>query len=443
MKLTIVISDKERFLWRNLRNCVLVIVLIVLQAIPVMAVTQSSSLPMANAIYRENIHSVQFYRKGWEFSLPVIELGMDQQLILKFDEISEGTTNFFYTITHCDVEWYPSRIGQAEYMEGFIENPVSDYAASVNTTIKYTNYQLLLPNEQVRFLVSGNYLLSLFDEDNRTSPVLTRRFYVLELLTEIRGEVKNSTFEGYRGRDQEIDFTVDYSHVSIPDPRTEVKVVMMQNMREDNCLVNLKPLFVKDNQLIYDLSRENIFAGGNEFRNFDTKDLRINGLGVENIDYRDPMYQVTLRTDQIRRTSDYLTENDMNGRYLVKNERAGDSDLESDYIQVNFSLGLKEPLSGGTIYVFGGLTDWQTLPAAKMKWNYELKRYETTLTIKQGFYDYQYIYIPNGDSRIDNTMLEGSHVETENDYHLFVYHHGFSSRYDRLIGFRTINSVKR
>jgi len=78
-----------------------------------------------------------------------------------------------------------------------------------------------------------------------------------------------------------------------------------------------------------------------------------------------------------------------------------------------------------------------------MSWNYELKRYEVTLTLKQGFYDYQYVYIQNGDGRIDETALEGSHVETENDYQGFVYHHGFSSRYDKLVGFSTFNSVKR
>ena len=115
-------------------------------------------------------------------------------------------------------------------------------------------------------------------------------------------------------------------------------MLLMQNSRADNCLTRLKPMFVRDNQLIYDLSRENIFPGGNEFRNFDSKDLRINGLGVINTEFADQVYHVTLRPDQIRRTTDYLTENDMNGRFLVKNNRANDPDLESDYIQVHFSL---------------------------------------------------------------------------------------------------------
>jgi len=399
--------------------------------------------PMVNGIFRKEIRTVLFFREGWEFSLPVLELGTDQRLILKFDELSEGVTNFVYTITHCDAEWYQSRIVPSEFMEGFAENPLNDFASSANTTVKFTNYQLKLPNDQVRLLVSGNYLLSVFDTENRNTPVLTRRFYVLEPASQISGEVKKSSFEGYKGRDQEIDFTADYSKLNIQDPRTELKAVLMQNLRTDNCRMNLKPSTVKDNQLIYGFDHECIFPGGNEFRNFDTKNLRANGAGVAQIDFKDPFYQVILRTDQVRRTGDYLTESDLNGRYLIKNDNANDADLESDYITVSFSLAMAEPLAGGNIYVFGGLSDWQCLPSNKMSWNFELKRYEVTLTLKQGFYDYQYVYIQNGDTRIDETVLEGSHVETENDYQVFIYHHGFSSRYDKLIGYRTFNSVKR
>ena len=340
--------------------------LLIFLAVNGLAFPQSAAMPLKNGIYRENIRSVQFFREGWDFSQPVLELGADQRLLLKFDELAEGVTNFVYTVTHCDAEWYPSRLLQSEYMEGFIENPVTDYAASVNTTIKYTNYLLSLPNENVRFLVSGNYLLTVFDEGNRNIPVLTRRFYIVEPSTEIRGEVKKSTFEGFKGRDQEIDFIVDYSRFNIQDPRTEVKVVVMQNSRKDNCLTKLKPLFVRDNQLSYDLSRDNVFSGGNEFRNFDTKNIRVNGLGVVNIEFINPLYQVTLQTDQIRRENIYRSGNDLNGRYLIKNDRVTDSDLEADYILVRFSLEMPEPLSGGEIYVFGGLSDWQCLPANKM-----------------------------------------------------------------------------
>jgi len=246
----------------NLSLKFFVFLLLVFHFLANKALGENGDKPLGNGVLRKNIRTVQFFREGWEFSLPVLELGTDQRLILKFDELSEGVTSFYYTITHCDAEWYQSRIVSSEYMEGFAENPLNDYASSANTTVRFTNYQLRLPNEQVRLLVSGNYLLSVFDTENRNTPVLTRRFYVLEPATEIRGEAKKSSFEGYKGRDQEIEFTVNYSKLNIQDPRTELKVVLMQNSRTDNCLINFKPSTARDNQLTYGFNHDCIFPGG-------------------------------------------------------------------------------------------------------------------------------------------------------------------------------------
>lgn len=426
-----------------LKNIVLWFILLMVSTAYIPECQKFDQKPLNNSIGSENIHSVHLFREGWEFSQPYIVLGTDQRVLLKFDVIADGATNFYYTITHCGSDWFPSRLVQSEYMVGFIENPVNDYAASVNTTIRYTNYLLSVPNENVKLLLSGNYLLSVFEEGKRDTPVLTRRFYVVEPLAEIGGTVKNSTFEGYKGQDQEIDFEIAYPRIDVKDPRTEIKVTVMQNSRRDNCITGLKPLFVRDNLSSYDLSDGNIFPGGAEFRNFDVKNLKVNGLGVQQIEFARPYYHVALQIDQLRRGENYRFENDLNGSFLIKNDRANDPDLESDYVQVHFSLDTKEPLLGGDIYVFGGLTDWECLPANKMEWEYDLKLYRATLTLKQGFYDYQYVYVEKGSGAVNSTLLEGSHLETENDYQVLVYYRGFSSRYDRLIGYRTINSVKR
>src|SRR5665648_246646 len=157
-------TRKNLFLLIKLKIKLFILALLILSSTNKATAVSRASEPLNNAIFRENIRSVQFFREGWDFSQPVLELGADQRLLLKFDEITDGVTNFVYTITHCDSEWYPSRLVQSEYMEGFIENPVTDYAASVNTTSRYTNYLLTLPNENVRFRISGNYLLTVLDE---------------------------------------------------------------------------------------------------------------------------------------------------------------------------------------------------------------------------------------------------------------------------------------
>ena len=83
-----------------------------------------------NSVYHEEIKSVQLYREGNELSNPVIELGSDAKLVLKFDDLTEDVKSYSYTLIHCDVNWNESFIQQNEYMSGFPDNPFKDYAMS-------------------------------------------------------------------------------------------------------------------------------------------------------------------------------------------------------------------------------------------------------------------------------------------------------------------------
>ena len=97
-------------------------------------------------------------------------MGSSSRLILKFDEHSRDPKNFHYTLVHCDAGWNPSRLATSEYMQGFSDNPVNDYAFSINTTIPFVNYRLALPNDDVRILVSGNYLLKIWEDNKKEKP---------------------------------------------------------------------------------------------------------------------------------------------------------------------------------------------------------------------------------------------------------------------------------
>ena len=387
------------------------------------------------------IHTVLFFPEGWEFSLPVIELGSAQKLICKFDLFSRDPRNYRYTIVHCDADWNPSRLVTSEYLEGFADNTINDYAFSINTTIPYINYRLILPNENVLIRLSGNYLLKVWEEGKKDQPVLIKPFYVTEKQVEVNGIVQKATYEGYSGASQQVAFTISYPRFAIPDPLNEIKTVVMQNSRSDNRLFHMKPTFIRQNQLVFE-EKMNPYKGGNEFRNFNAKNLQTNGMGIRAIEFRDPYYYLFLETDQSRRKESYLTRNDLNGSFLVKNDRVSDSDLESDYIYVHFTLVPPDQVTNDQIFVFGALTDWQCLPANQMTFQQDTKMYEADLLLKQGFYDYQYVILKDTKA-IDATFLEGSHVETENNYPVFVYYRGFSARYDRLIAYRVLNSLAR
>lgn len=394
-----------------------------------------------NAVFREEIKSVQLFREGFELSNPILELGENARLILRFDDLSGQVNNYYYTILHCDPDWNESNVRQNDYMTGFPENPINDYARSFNTTFTYINYMLAIPNEQVQLKLSGNYILLVYEDNDKDKLILSRRFYITENSAQIEGTVKRATLDAFKGENQEIDFTVLHPRLRISNPAEEVKVVVMQNGRWDNAIRNLRPLFIQEGRLIYDYNRENVFAAGNEFRYFDIRNKKINGEGVFETTFHRPYYHITLYNDEVRSNKRFFPYREMNGRYVIENqERVQDFNTECDYQFVHFSLPLTAPLLGGSINVFGELSNWNANKSNEMTWNFNTGRYELTMLLKQGYYNYMYVYVPEGSPAADHTNLEGSFWETENDYQIFVYYRDISSRYHRLIAYRQLNS---
>jgi hypothetical protein len=395
-----------------------------------------------NAVYHDEIKSVQLYRDGNELSNPVYELGSDAHLVFKFDDLSEDVKNYSYTLIHCDANWNESYIQQSEYIDGFANNPVSDYAMSFNTTVKFVNYQVQIPNENCKPKYSGNYALVVFEDNDRQNLVLIHRFYVVEPLVRIDGLVKRATFDPFNGDNQEVNFKIYNDRLKLLNPGEDIKVVLMQNRRWDNAVSDLKPSFIGENVLEYDYTKKNVFPGGNEFRYFDIRTNRHNGENVGRIEFFRPCYHVTLLPDAVRSNKAYSTYKEMNGNFVIESQdRVTDFNTECDYEFVHFFLPMESQLIGGSVNVFGALTDWNVNKTNEMKWNFEKAGYELTLLLKQGYYNYEYVYVPEGGKKVDSSNLEGTFFITENDYQIFVYYHDQASRYDRLVGFVIVNSA--
>lgn len=394
-------------------------------------------------IYKTYIKTVLLYKQGWELSYPIINLNSDELLELSFDDLDSTTNNYSYTIIHCDANWTESSIMPFDYMEGFDDNPINDYDFSVNTTIKYTHYHLTIPNNDIQLKLSGNYIIKVYQNYNKDSVVFTKRFSIVNQQVNINAVVKKPTLVEYSNTSHEIDFSIIHNSFPIDDPFNSIKVIIKQNNRSDNAISNLKPLFVKDNILIYDYDEGNLFAGGNEFRSFDIKSLRYKTERVNTILYIKPYYHVKLATDNKRTYLRYFYKKDLNGRYMIKNVDGMGDELDADYVYVYFTLPLDQPLIDGNLYVFGQLSNRNCTKQNKMTYNYETKMYELRMLLKQGYYDYEYAFVKKNTKKIDNTFIEGSHFDTEDDYSIYVYYRDFSLNYDQLIGYTIINSVVR
>ena len=136
-----------------------------------------------------------------------------------------------------------------------------------------------------------------------------------------------------------------------------------------------------------------------------------------------------------------MFEEDLNGNRSIESENSNNHSTESDYVWVHFTLPYDFPLVNGNLYLMGALTDWQFTEDAKMTYNFEKKVYEGTLYLKQGYYNYMYVFLEDGQKAGDATLIEGNHFETENDYSVYVYHRQEGSKYDELIGIQHFNSL--
>jgi len=399
-----------------------------------------------NAVYQEHIKSVQMYRAGFDLSHPVLTLNEDAQLLFKFDDLSDEGRNYYYTVIHCDANWNESYISQTEYINGFPENPITDYKLSFNTTFNYTNYQVLIPNDNMKMNYSGNYVLVVYEDNDKEKVVITQRFYIVEPKVDIQGTVHRATLDPFEGSNQEIDFVITHNNVLIENPLRDVKVVLMQNGRWDNAIRNLKPRYIRENRLEYDYDGgENVFAAGNEFRYFDNRSNKFNGENIASTDFHRPYFHKTIMKDEVRSNKDFFLYKDMDGKFTVESQdkEVRIPDTECDYTFVHFTLPLPTILLGGSVNVFGALTGWNANKSNEMTWNFDSSAYELTLLLKQGYYNYQYVYVPQGATVADHSNIEGSFWETENDYLLFVYYSDFSARYERLVGYRIFNSSEQ
>jgi len=390
-------------------------------------------------IHKNNIRTVLFNKKGFEMAAAIIRLNAGETLELRFDDLDADHKTYHYTIIHCDADWTPSNLSQYEYIDGFYDDVIFDYSRSFNTRVLYSQYYLEFPNHNMRPLKSGNYIMKVYLNGNRDDVAFTRRFMIYEPLVGVEATVNMADVLMYRDSWQQVSFSVEAAGYRIANPHEQLKVVVVQNGRWDNAVTGLRPRGIQGGRYIYDYEEEILFEGGNEFRRFDTRSLRFVTERVADIQSSARHWDVFLLPDQQRTFRRYSTDGDINGRFIVNNRDGRDHMLESDYAWVHFSLPMNAPLASGGIYVMGELTQWHFHEENKMNYNYPEKKYELSLLLKQGYYNYLYAFLDDGHTAAGLSLIEGSHSVAENDYSIYVYHRQPGTLYDRMIGLTQLN----
>ncbi|MGE5424847.1 MAG: DUF5103 domain-containing protein [Syntrophothermus sp.] len=399
-----------------------------------------AELPNADVTYNPSVKTILLFRKGFEMAAPVMYLDDRNGLTLAFDDLDADLKPYQFTILHCECDWTNSTLIRPEdYIDGNLEDRIDDYQYSSNTLVPYTHYSVELPTRDMKIKVSGNYILKVYT-DSPENPAFTRRFMVVEHTPlGVDGSVHQTDDVGDRFSKQDVDFTIRYNGFPVYDPR-QVKVVVTQNDRWDNAIRNISPKFVRNESLDYNYDKEISFNGGNEFRAFDIKSLRYNSERIRTIDKTGEVIKVILLDDERRTFKKYTSEKDINGRKLIKSEDyAQNSDIEADYVKVEFRLPFDALRSNGSMHILGALTDWRIDSTSKMDFDFEGKAYVKELLLKQGYYNYEYVFRDNSTGKADETLVEGNHWETENEYTIWVYFRENGGLFDRLIAVQNLN----
>ena len=395
--------------------------------------------------YKPNIKTVQFHQLAFEYAAPIIDLSGNEQLQLNFDDFDEDNKQYTISFVYCNADWSPSNLMVSEYLEGYYDINIINFTYSMNTFQKYTFYSVVFPQNNIKFTKSGNYILYVYEAGDKKNLVLSRRFMVYDNKAKITPSVRQPIAGDYQYNKQQIDFSVTGLNYQLSNPFRDIKVVITQNHRWDNAVMDIKPTFLNGNSLEYSLNEASLFDGGNEFRYFDTRSLRFLTERVKEI-YRDErnFYHAVIFPEEIRKNKPYFFYNDVNGEFLIKNsEAAGHPDTESDYVEVHFFLPYLDPEPKGNFYILGKLTDWRMNKKSRMTYNTQRLGYEKTLFIKQGYYNYTYVLSDDSKKGGDQTAVEGNHWDTENEYNIFVYHRQFGTYHDQLIGYKQFTSFKR
>ena len=127
----------------------------------------------AQTIYSSEVSTLTAMVNGKWLSMPVMRLRSEDVLEIGFDQLSHEYHRYRYHIQHCEADGTPSEdIFESDFLEGFNDNYIEDYVESINTNQLYTHYSVRIPNERCRLKMSGNYLLTIMDEDNDDPKIL-------------------------------------------------------------------------------------------------------------------------------------------------------------------------------------------------------------------------------------------------------------------------------
>lgn len=400
---------------------------------PVRAATSGN---LRQEIFHRGVRSLKVESSVGFMTPPIICLDGDDSVTVNFDVIGEDRDFLRCRLIHCNADWTPSRLLESEYIEGFNEMEVSDYAYSTNTFVHYVNYQITIPDGDFRPKTSGNYILQVYPEDSPDDVWLQAAFYVSECVSEIDGILTTRTDKGFNSSYQQLEISVIPGIKETANPYHDFLLEIVQNNVTQSAHQLTQPLRINGDRVVYAHHPELIFPAGNEYRRFETVRADYPGMHVDSVTRNGRQTMVWLTPDDERAGKEYVFDRTQHGRYKIDEYNSTDPNLSADYLITRFTLDIPE-YPGMEIFVDGEFSRSNPPDFGRMVYDRHRGVYMADIPLKQGSYNYRYVMKPeNGPS--DASMIEGDKYETQNEYLVLLYLRLPGGRTDRLTGWKMI-----
>ncbi len=389
--------------------------------------------PFSNAV---NVRSAAVTDAQGDNAYPLIELGQTVPLYFQFDLIQEDREWLKYTLVHADWEGRLCSVDRSEYTRGFVEQEIQDMEFGYNTTTNYIHYQLSFPNDFMSPTQSGRYWLVIFKNDNwedAVNQVIAYPLFVVQPQMNLMAKMEKASGENVFSH--EILHVEAYpNHNNFADIPRDIRIQAFQNLDLKSSSKSLTPsvTFIQPQQWTFLDPNSTGFAGGNEWRMIDTRQIISPGLHINYTLPNQDLPEVFVQVDESNAKGHYGWD-DTNGRCHFGTTLKESKALNADYLMTHFEYRSRA-FTDGVLAL-----ELCTAPGIKemilCSYDNDKKAYVVAVPMKQGVINYRYRWI--GDHSADEELryTEGNFAATRNDYHLFLYQRDPLYQMDKIIGY--------
>lgn len=387
-------------------------------------------LSLGGLVFGQNIQSIQLFNPQTNDETPVINL--NQQLVLSFDDLTNASEIYRYTIKHYNRNWEDDNLFFTEFANGSLNALLDKFQYSFNTLQPYTHYTLTFPNDKIQPKISGNYEIIVY-KDSAEKPLFKRRFYLVEDAAALALNVSRFADARNPNANQRVEVKAVSKGGDLSSNINSMTLNVVQNNNPYVTVNNLKPSTTMGNQLLFQ-QMSLVFPGNNEFYYFDNKNMNMAADMVRATEIKDGVNQTYLHPVWAYPLN-YQYQPDVNGAWYYRRNDLGrerDAAREADYSWVYFSID-SEPMDK-ELYVLGGFNNFTPSKENQMQYDGSAKKYVARIFLKQGFYNY-ILATKEADGSINFGEVNGNFWQTENLYQGFLYYAPFGRNYDGLMGY--------